>query len=140
MLAGFLALFAFPAAAQTGAGEHCTHEAAPHGGMHAAHDHNAAAIEEIPAGSAGSQAPCPHNPNQVSDESMMTKCSMKTGCCIRSDGPLSSGRSNRPAADNDIALSDSPAWPAISRIMNAASYRWVLPQDRVEPNLRPPSA
>ncbi|MBI5636455.1 MAG: hypothetical protein HZA03_00630 [Nitrospinae bacterium] len=140
LLAGILTLFALPAAARTGAGEHCAHDAAPRGGMHAAHGHEAAAVEEVPFGGAEPQAPCPQHTGQACKESMMLKCNMKTGCCIKSDGPLSTGLSNRPAADNDLALSDSPARPAVSRRANVTSCRWLLPQDRAEPDPRPPSA
>lgn len=140
LLAGFLALFALPAAARTDAGEHCAHDAAPRGGMHAAHGHEAAAVEEVPFGGAEPQAPCPQHTGQPCKESVMLKCGMMTGCCIKSAGPLSTGLSGRPAADNDLALSDSPAQPAESRKVYAPFCRWLLPQDRAEPNPRPPSA
>lgn len=140
LLAGFLALFALPAAAETGADEHCAHDAASHGGMPAAPHHEEAVVEEVPSGSAESHTPCPQHPGQARKASMMLKCNMKMGCCIKADGPLSAGLNDRPATDNDLALSEHPARPADSRKVYAPFYRWLLPQDRIKPDPRPPSA
>lgn len=134
LLAGFLALFALPAAAATGAGEHCAHDDA-----HAAH-HEAAVIEEVPAGSAESQASCPQNPTHACKATMTMKCNMKAGCCIKADGPHSSGLSDRPATDNNLVLNDQPARITVSRMAKVSYCRWFIPQDRQEPIPRPPSA
>lgn len=139
LLAGFLALFALPAAAETGADEHCAHDAASHGGMPAAPHHEEAVVEEVPSGNAESHTPCPQHPGQACKASMMLKCNMKMGCCIKSDDPLSAGLNDRPATDNDLALDDSPARPIVSQMVSAVPYQWLLPQDRTSPNPRPPS-
>lgn len=140
LLAGFLALFALPAFARTDAGDHCEHNAAPHGEIHAAHHHDDAAIEEVPFGGAAPQAPCPQHSTPACKESMTLKCSMMSGCCIKADGPLSTGLNDRPATDNDLVLNDHPALPPAGQMAGAVPCQWILPQDRTEPDPRPPSA
>lgn len=139
LLAAF-ALFALPAAAWAGAGDHCDHDAAPHGAAHTAHHHEDTAVEEVPLGGADQQKTSPLLPRHACKENMTLKCNMMAGCCIKSDGPLSTGLSDRPATDNDLVLSGHPVQPIAGRMANISYRPWNIPQNRAKPDPRPPSA
>ncbi len=134
IFAAFPILLLMPLSAM--AVEHCPHGQNP-GIRHMA---RAGSVESVPA--ARTAAPCPDHSNQpcTINAGMMPKCSME-GCCIKSDGPRSTGLSNRPPANDDHALSSSISPPQTGgRLIGAAPHSWYPPRDRIEPALRPPAA
>lgn len=122
------------------AAENCRHEQ-DHGISHKTDAaRHAEAVESVPA--AGAAAHCPDHPIQprTIKANMMPKCNME-GCCIKADGPLSTGLSNRPPANDDNALGVSTGQPRTGwRLVNAAPHRLHPQRNLPEPDPRPPAA
>lgn len=121
----------------------CRHEQ-NHGISHTAHvDHHAmhsGSIESIPA--TGIAAPCPeHSGESVKIKAhMMPRCSME-GCCIKADGPLSTGLSNRLPSNDNHALSLSTVHiETDGRLVDATPHRLHPQRNLPEPDPRPPAA
>ncbi|MBI5637725.1 MAG: hypothetical protein HZA03_07140 [Nitrospinae bacterium] len=128
----FALLLLMPLSAAAAA--NCRHEQS-HAANHAA---RAEPVESVPAAGA---APCPNHPGQprTIKASMMPKCNME-GCCIKADGPLSTGLSNRLSTNDDNALGISAGQPrAGGRLVNAAPHRLHPQRNPPEPDPRPPA-
>lgn len=128
----FLMALFMPLAAA--AAVHCDHDQ----GQNVPHGVDSKSVESVPA--AGTAETCPDHPGQPRNTNM-PHCKIKEGCCIKSDGPLSTGLSDRLPTNDDHALSILMAQPAIDvRLAKAVPHRLFLPQGRTEPDPRPPSA
>lgn len=144
--AALLALWAAPAFAM----EHCDHAAAADahvaqsdgGGAQQHHHVVNADTEEIPDDGEDGEAACQHHVGEVCQckTQMALSCGME-GCCIKADGPLSTGLSDRLPANDDHALSIQAVPSGINgRMVIAAHCRMILPRALAGPDPRPPSA
>lgn len=63
------------------------------------------------------------------------------GCCIKADGPLSTGLNDRFPTDDDHALGVETVLPgANGQTAATALFQMVLPRPLTGPDPRPPSA
>lgn len=141
VFAAFAVLLLIPLSAE--AAFKCRHEQ-NHGVSHRAHGNQsipaAESVEDIPVTQAA--APCPAHPGSSLKikAGMMPKCNME-GCCIKTDGPLSGGLSNRAPTNDDQALSISiEHLQADGRLLDAVPYRLHPQRNLPKPNPRPPAA
>lgn len=150
-IAAVVTLWAAPAFAT----EHCDHAKAAEdshaayvaqsdgggGRQHLHHPMNAAA-EEIPAGGINEDSGCQHHLGEACQckTEMALSCGMK-GCCIKADGPLSTGLSDRLPANDDHALNVQTAPPGLHGQMAVGAHgQMILPRVLSGPDPRPPSA
>lgn len=137
----FAALLLMPLSAA--AADICRHEQNPGISHKAQGDRQPApaeSVESVPA--TGVAAPCPDHPGEPRKikATMMAKCAME-GCCIKADGPLSTGLNNRLPTNDDHALSISANQPQTGgRLVDAAPHRRYLQRNLPEPDPRPPLA
>lgn len=151
MIAALAAFWAVPAFAMehcdhatAGADRHAAHVAQPDGNGEPQHPHHGmeAVAEEVPAGGEGDEPTCQHNLGEVCKckAQMTLSCGME-GCCIKADGPLSSGLNDRLPTNDDHALSIQTALPGATGQTGIAVHgQAFLPRDLTGPDPRPPSA
>lgn len=151
-IAALLALWGVPAFAA----EHCEHAAAmaesrsmdgarPINGGQSQHHHSAlpATVEEIPVnGGEDAQTACTHHLGEACKckTEMALSCGME-GCCIKADGPLSTGLSDRRHTNDDNALSiQTGPTPVNGDMIDVTHRQMARPRVLSGPDPRPPSA
>lgn len=102
---------------------------------------HAVPVESIPA--TGTAEHCAEHSGQTGkiNVNRMLRCGNMEGCCIKADGPHSTGLNNRLPANDDHALSLSTAQPESDGLLvDALPHRLHTQRNLPGPNPRPPIA